>query len=192
MTSSIPASRAGSIHAASDTAPGPARSHTRMPSRVHRADKKIAAHGHPPQPGFVSDKATLALIRRVLCPHLHQARGQGQGQSQRPPALEELLPPLTHSAAVDLQLYALIAIIIQEFVLGWYANITHDRGFTDEIVRILAHCTRLLEQRLRHVDVHALLLDELPALLQLHIAGKMDINRHGFALAYTPPLAPLG
>lgn len=116
-------------------------------------------------PGFASDKATLALIRRVLCPHLHQSR------VQRSPALEDLLPPLTHSGAVDLQLYALIAIIIQEFVLGWYSSITHDRGFTDEIVRVLAHCIRLLEQRLRLVDIHALVLDELPALVELHIAG---------------------
>jgi hypothetical protein len=73
---------------------------------------------------------------------------------------------------VDLELYAFIAIIIREFVQTWYTKITPDHKFVDEIVKIIAHCTRALEQRLRKVDLESLLFDELPDLLEVHIKGK--------------------
>jgi hypothetical protein len=72
---------------------------------------------------------------------------------------------------VDLQLYALIAIILREFVQSWYHKITPDETFVAEIVQIVAHCFRALEQRLRKVDLESLLLDELPDLLDKHITG---------------------
>src|SRR5882762_6012655 len=56
------------------------------------------------------DKSTIALIRRVLCP---QANIYG---TATPRPLQELLPPLTSSNEVDIQLYAIIAIIIKEYV----------------------------------------------------------------------------
>jgi hypothetical protein len=40
-----------------------------------------------------------------------------------------------------------------------------------EIVQVLAHCTRAMEQRLRKVDLESLLLDELPELLATHVRG---------------------
>jgi hypothetical protein len=73
---------------------------------------------------------------------------------------------------VDLQLYAFIAIIIREFVLTWYAKITNDQAFVEEVLSIIAHCSRALEQRLRKVDLEALLFDELPELLEVHIKGR--------------------
>lgn len=73
---------------------------------------------------------------------------------------------------MDLQLYALISVILKEFVQKWYSNITPDETFVAEIVQIIAHCTRALEQRLRNVDLESLLLDELPELLDAHIRGS--------------------
>jgi len=70
---------------------------------------------------------------------------------------------------VDLQLYALISIIIREFVQTWYTKITPDQVFVEEVVKIIAHCTRALEQRLRKVDLESLLFDELPELLKVHL-----------------------
>lgn len=114
----------------------------------------------------LSDKATAAFIRRTLCSH--QALSEG-GTTTKP--IDELLPPLTSSNEVDLQLYALLAIIIKDFVYTWYAKITPDHMFVDEVVQIVAHCTRALEQRLRKVDLEALLLDEIPLLVDAHVTG---------------------
>jgi hypothetical protein len=78
---------------------------------------------------------------------------------------------LTSSNEVDRELYAFIAIIIREFVHAWYAKITADHIFVEEVVKIIAHCTRALEQRLRKVDLEALLFDELPDVLEIHFQG---------------------
>ena len=72
---------------------------------------------------------------------------------------------------MDLQLYAIIAIVIKDVVYSWYGKITPDQGFVEEVVRIVAHCTRALESRLRIVDLEGLLLDEVPELIEGHIHG---------------------
>jgi len=129
-------------------------SHTGQPTK---------ASSNTGQTDAATDKATASLIRRILCP---QATSLGSGSDQRergsPRPLNELLPPLTSSNEVDLQLYALISIIIKEFVYSWYSKITPDHVFVDEVIQIIAHCTRALEQRLRRVDIDALVLDEIP------------------------------
>jgi hypothetical protein len=120
------------------------------------------------------EKNTIALIRRVLCP---ETNSYG---SATPQPLHELLPPLTSSNEVDIQLYALIAIIIKEFVYAWYAKITPDHTFVDEVLQLIAHCTRALEERLRRADVEQLVLDEIPRLVDAHIIGK----RASFSLPF--------
>lgn len=110
----------------------------------------------------VSDKATAALIRRVLCPQ----------SLAEPRPIDELLPPLTSSNDVDLELYAIIAVIVKDLVYSWYGKITPDQGFVEEVVRIVAHCTRALESRLRMVDLDGLILDEIPELIEGHIHGR--------------------
>lgn len=114
----------------------------------------------------LSDRATLMLIRRVLRP-------QKLGDKARDvvPPIEELLPSLTSRNDVDLQLYAFLAIIMREFVQSWYNKITPDETFVAEILQIIAHCTRGLEQRFRKLDVESLLLDEIPDLLDRHVTG---------------------
>jgi hypothetical protein len=47
--------------------------------------------------------------------------------------------------------------------------------FVDEVFKIIAHCTRALEQRLREVDLESLLFDELPELLEVHIRGTWAV-----------------
>ncbi|OJD15281.1 hypothetical protein AJ78_04466 [Emergomyces pasteurianus Ep9510] len=140
---------------------------SRSPSQARQVGKSNATAG---QTDVSNDKATASLIRRVLCP---QPGGYGSDQRERgtPRPLEELLPPLTSSNEVDLQLYALIAIIIKEFIYAWYSRITPDHTFTEEVIQIIAHCTRALEQRLRQIDVDALVLDEIPALIEAHIVA---------------------
>jgi splicing suppressor protein 51 len=114
----------------------------------------------------LSDRATLNLIRRTLCPqHLGDKTRDAQ------PALQDLLPPLTSRNDVDLQLYAFLAIIMRDFVQSWYGKITTDETFVPEILRIIAHCTTALEQRFRKLDLESLLLDEIPELLEKHATG---------------------
>lgn len=127
-----------------------------------------------PQQRSPSDEAAAAFVRRTLCAH-HLRTGTGDAAKGRtsPQPLEELLPPLTSSNEVDLQLYAIISIIIKDFVQSWYSRITPDHEFVDEVVQIIAHCTRELEQRLRRIDLISLLLDEIPALLDAHVKGKL-------------------
>ncbi|KAI1327860.1 PXA domain-containing protein [Xylariaceae sp. FL0255] len=123
---------------------------------------------------FLSDEATAALIRRTLCSRQWADRGRGS-----PPPIHDLLPPLTSRNDVDLQLYALISIILREFVQNWYNKITPDETFVAEIVQIIAHCTRALEQRLRNVDLESLLFDELPELLAAHVRAYRIASNPG-------------
>lgn len=118
-----------------------------------------------------SDEATIAFVKRTLCPQQLTGPEGSRGRNISQP-LSELLPPLTSSNQVDLQLYALVSIIIKDFVQAWYSRITPDHEFTDQVVHIIAHCTRALEQRIRAVDLEALILDELPELIDIHITGN--------------------
>jgi hypothetical protein len=128
-----------------------------------------------------SDEATVKYIKRILCAQparLGSPIDSTQSETDATP-LDELLPPLTSSNGVDLQLYAVIAVILNQFVQSWYSRITPDQDFVEEIVQIIAHCTRGLEQRLRVVDLEELLLDELPALLIAHIDGTVQtLSKH--------------
>ncbi|KAH7328517.1 PXA domain-containing protein [Stachybotrys elegans] len=147
----------------------------------------------------LSDRGTTLLIRRTLCP---QQLGDKARDVQTP--IEELLPPLTSSNDVDLQLYAFLAIILREFVQTWYGRITTDETFVAEIVHIIAHCTRALEQRCRTLDLESLLLDEIPDLLDRHITAyrtahqpvsqppvQVDPREIYHSLCPLPPLSPV-
>ena len=110
----------------------------------------------------VSSRATVSLIRRVLC----------SATADKNATIAELLPPLTSSNEADLEIYGLVAVIMREFVYVWYSKITPDQVFVDEIIKVIAHVTRGLEQRIRKLDLEALLFDEVPELLEAHVTGK--------------------
>ncbi|KAL1889821.1 hypothetical protein Sste5346_008679 [Sporothrix stenoceras] len=152
------------------------QAHVPSPPATRRAPPPL-----PRVPGIdpLSDKATILLIRRTLCPKDGATQGQGGSNTNGDATpIEDLLPPLTSRNDVDLQLYALLAIIVREFVLTWYSKITPDDDqFVTEIVQIVAHCTRALEQRLRKVDLESLLFDELPALLDNHVKAYRASRR---------------
>ncbi|KAF4121225.1 mitochondrial splicing suppressor protein 51 [Geosmithia morbida] len=124
----------------------------------------------------LSDRVTTSLIRRTLCPSDNKIR---DGSSSD---IHDVLPPLTSRNDVDLQLYALVAIILRDFVQSWYGRITTDEAFVAEIVHIVAHCTRAIEQRLRKVDLESLLLDEIPDLVERHMVAYRA-SRHPVANA---------
>ncbi|KAL8840108.1 MAG: hypothetical protein Q9170_001455 [Blastenia crenularia] len=132
-------------------------SETRQPSL-----KTASSHDN------TSSKVTAALVRRVLCSQ------PTSGVNETKP-IEELLPPLTSSNEVDLQLYAIIAIVVKETIYSWYGKITSDQTFVEEVIRIIAHCTRGLESKLRKVDIESLVFDEIPELIEKHILCQLPI-----------------
>jgi hypothetical protein len=123
------------------------------------------------QSDYTSDRATAAFVRRTLCSH-NVLLGNGEKGRTTPRPIEEVLPPLTSSNEIDLQLYGIISVIIKEFVQTWYSKITPDHVFVNEVLQVIAHCTRGVEQRLRKVDLEALLLDEIPELLEAHLSCR--------------------
>lgn len=130
-----------------------------------------------------SDEETVRYVKRILCASPSQNGGPLTGQQDlESKPLEELLPPLTSSNEADVQLYGLIAVILSNFVQAWYNRITPDQDFVAEVVQIIAHCTRGLEQRLRLVDFEDLLLDELPALVISHVDGESSTTSGTFRL----------
>ena len=136
--------------------------HLSRPSSLSRQSSPARVH---PAAFDTSERATRALIRRVLCPDNH-------ARAKEPRPLEQLLPPLTSSNDIDFQLYAVIAIVIKDTVQSWYSKITPDHNFVEEVLQIIAHCTRAIESRFRSVDLETLIFDELPNLAADHVCGK--------------------
>ncbi|KIX02004.1 uncharacterized protein Z518_07943 [Rhinocladiella mackenziei CBS 650.93] len=129
-------------------------------------------------PDPTSERTTLSLIRRTLV-----ADGShGTDSRASPTPIEGVLPPLTSSNEVDVQLYAIVAIVIRDFVNSWYSKITPDRGFVDEVIQIIAHCSRALEQRIRQIDITELILDEVPVLIERHIVGEHQNTKENVVL----------
>ena len=142
--------------------------HSRHTSKIlsHRADGNAEDERK-------DDDGTIQFIKQTLCAQ-PAPPGTSTGSSSSnfdSKPLEQLLPPLTSSNEVDVQLYAIIAVILSQFVQSWYNRLTPDQDFVSEIVQIIAHCTRGVEERLRLVDLEELILDELPALAIAHIDG---------------------
>ena len=179
-----------------------------------------------PSADFTSETASVAFVRRTLCPHHQTKHARKAATAGRPgkefrqssqlsatkndTTLSDLpLPPLTSSNEVDVHLYAILATLVKEFLVPWYpfgsfkqnssadaytatklgprsSDAIHGTGCaterdedTDElikeIVRVVAHCSRGVEERLRRVDFEKMLLDDLPALVERHVDGKCSI-----------------
>lgn len=139
----------------------------------HSSPSRHASPARADTPVDNSNKAEAAVIRRVLCPHTPSILGKES-------PIDELLPPLTSSNAVDLQLYTIISIVIKDLVQSWYGKITSDQTFVEEVIKIVAHCTRALESRLRRVDLELLILDEIPALIEAHIHCMLGLSAQRF------------
>lgn len=129
-----------------------------------------------------NDEATIAYIKRVLCPSKSRDtkatadNATGDGTYDKP--LSELLPPLTSSDELDVQLYAFVAVILENFVHSWYSRISPDQNFTSEVVQIISHCTKGLEARLCQVELIEVILDEIPALLIEHVVGELNLRHY--------------
>jgi hypothetical protein len=164
------------------------------PTRHHRQTSRIASllstNKHSDQihdagsRKAAADEETIAFIKRTLCAHSAEFAKEENDKTGNDRPLEELLPPLTSSPDLDIQLYAFLAIILSTVVQAWYNKITPDSYFVSEIVNIIAHCTRAIEERLKHTDLETLLLDELPATLNDHLDGMEQTNCQDVLIHY--------
>lgn len=149
------------------------RQQSRQATLVNSGEKQ-----HPVQ-SRVPDEATISYIKRTLCKQRNSSGLPSDSSDEVDhKSLDELLPPLTSSNDIDVQLYALIAVVLNLFVQTWYNKITPDQDFVANVVQIIAHCTRGLEQRLRQIDMEALLLEEVPLILTEHIDGWSTVLGH--------------
>lgn len=158
------------LSARADNKPAPSRSSSHV--------RPVTQKQNVTKVDYTSDTATLSLIRRVLSPQT----GHATDQRSTPRPIEDLLPPLTSLNAVDVQLYAIIAIVLRDFVYVWYSKITPDHVFVEEVLQIVAHTTRAIEQRLRRIDIESLVLDEIPALLVDHVHCQYATQRKRWSL----------
>jgi hypothetical protein len=142
-----------------------AASSTPTSSRSSSQARPLKQRQNVPKADFTPENATLSLIRRVLSPQ----NGPASDQRATPRPIEDLLPPLTSFNEVDVQLYAIIATVLKDLIYAWYAKITPDHVFVEEVIQIIAHTTRALEQRLRLIDLEGLVLDEIPAVVLAHV-----------------------
>lgn len=105
----------------------PIKRTTATPSPVPRASQPTQAQ----LLAALSPAATSALIRRTLHP-----------SASKDTPLSALLKPLTGNTDVDFEIYALLAVMLREFVVKWYGGITGDGGFVAEIGELVEGVVR--------------------------------------------------
>ncbi|KAK1074578.1 hypothetical protein LTR33_009720 [Friedmanniomyces endolithicus] len=163
----------------------PSPAHQRQPSRLPQQADALSSNA--PERRTAKDEAPVKFIKRALC-----AKPAKPAQDETAPEidgnLEDLLPRLTSRADVDLQLYTILAVVLSQFVQSWYNRITPHADFVGEVVQIVAHCTRGLEERLKLVDLDSLLLDELPGLLDAHLQA-VDVAMRSSKVPYGNSIA---
>lgn len=82
------------------------------------------------------------------------------------------VPPLVQDKQFDDRLkehiWNLVALICREYVLIFYQRLTKDRTFFQEVTRIVSHVVARLEEHVKDLDLPALLLADIPKLLEKH------------------------
>ncbi|QIW96051.1 hypothetical protein AMS68_001569 [Peltaster fructicola] len=116
----------------------------------------------------------ISILSSVSPEELRAARVNDQDSADY---LRTYLRPITQSVDVDIELYALIAVIVSLCVHSWYKNITPDREINDKLVDVIAACLESVQKRLVKIDLLALLLDDIPALITEHLHALEFANQ---------------
>lgn len=93
---------------------------------------------------------------------------------------QDVLPPLTMSNELDVKLYALFALLLKNFVFGWYSESLQLGGraeFTKELVYLFAHVCRALQERaiVAQDELVAVLIVDLPILVKKHLMRISEV-----------------
>lgn len=93
------------------------------------------------------------------------------------------LPRLSESDKVNKEFYALLGLILRQFVASWYSRITEDSALIYEIVKTVSGVVGRLEDRVLALDLDNVILDDLPYLLDAHIQDfRLAKRRHADGL----------
>ncbi|KAA8899916.1 hypothetical protein TRICI_006286 [Trichomonascus ciferrii] len=93
------------------------------------------------------------------------------------------LPRPTESDRVNKEFYALLGLILRQFVSSWYSKITEDGKFVYEIVKTVSGVVGRLEDRALSLDLDTIILDDLPYMLDAHIQDfRFAKRRHAGGL----------
>lgn len=116
----------------------------------------------------------VALYKRLFFPYF--AQEQATAAAPSPP--RRILQDPAASAALDVQLYNLLALIIRGFINPWFSKISRDRAFPLEILRVASHVFRQLEARLsegpetsqsHRIDKVKLVCETFPKVFERHV-----------------------
>lgn len=81
------------------------------------------------------------LHLRILFPHLLTLPKTDPRRLAAP-------KPMTHSRAIDLELYTYFTLLLRDFIHPWYRLLSTDEDLTVEILEILTLLVQKLEKRL--------------------------------------------
>ncbi|KAG0336520.1 hypothetical protein BG000_006485 [Podila horticola] len=114
--------------------------------------------------------------------HQHRTRhGKQPSQAPPPPSYLRILFPrniqqrepvpqlLNHPHPdLDAEAYHFLAFLVRDFIQTWYSSFSSDPQFVATIVNVVIHIARELERRSLEIDWVALMLQEVPEVLQRH------------------------
>lgn len=79
------------------------------------------------------------------------------------------LPRLNCSDEVAREIYALIALLLRQFVQSWHSEIIDDSKFLNELVVEISKVVNILIERLKTINLDDFILDDIPYLIDMHL-----------------------
>jgi hypothetical protein len=79
------------------------------------------------------------------------------------------LPRLKCSEKVAREIYALIGLLLRQFVRSWHSEIIDDSKFVNELVQEISQVVNLIIDRLQRLNLDDLILDDIPYLIDMHL-----------------------
>ncbi|ODV85835.1 hypothetical protein CANARDRAFT_188168, partial [[Candida] arabinofermentans NRRL YB-2248] len=93
-------------------------------------------------------------------------------------SVQEYLPAFTSSSKIDMELYALIGLFVNQFVLSWYKRLATDEEeeLLNELVAVTAHITRNMQERCNKLNWGEILFDDLFIIMNRHLETSRIVS----------------
>lgn len=155
------------------------------------SSSQLQSQNNTPEPELTNiiPNDNIDYLQQLINEKLFNKNGNINNINNRTVIKDYSLPPLTSSNDLDIRLYALFSLLINDFIFGWYENslnLDEKDQFTKELIFIFAHISRNLQERINksHNEFIKLLITDLPYLLNDHLNNLNEIScllaRDGF------------